>query len=286
MQFKNASDHIPQVVILAALIGLVNSFIKPVLGILSFPINAMTLGLFGVVVNGLLLLLIACVANTWFDIPFTIAGFPDKALSIDAVIAAIVAVDRDGPHHHGHRARRPRLGGELVTPDALRAAARRFGTPVYVTSAAALDDAAAELRDAFPDPWLRAFSVKANDVPAIIARLGARGARRRTSSRRGEWAAATAGRHRATTGSRSRGSARPPPTSGRRCGPRADGDPLRWVAVESPEELDGAGGDRPARRARQRRPAAARRPAPPQPGRRRPRPTPAWPSVAGPRSSA
>ena len=91
VQFKNASDHIPQVVILAALIGLVNSFIKPVLGILSFPVNAMTLGLFGVVVNGLLLLLVAYVANTWFDIPFTIAGFPNSALSIDAIIAAIVA---------------------------------------------------------------------------------------------------------------------------------------------------------------------------------------------------
>lgn len=91
VQFKNASDHIPQVVILAALIGLVNSFIKPVVGILSFPVNAMTLGLFGVVVNGVLLLLIAYAANTWFDIPFTIAGFPDSALSIDAIIAAIVA---------------------------------------------------------------------------------------------------------------------------------------------------------------------------------------------------
>ena len=91
VQFKNASDHIPRVVILAALIGLVNSFIKPVVGILSFPVNAMTLGLFGVVVNGVLLLLIAYAANTWFDIPFTIAGFPDSALSIDAIIAAIVA---------------------------------------------------------------------------------------------------------------------------------------------------------------------------------------------------
>jgi len=91
VQLKNPSDHIPQLVILAALIGLVNSFIKPVLGILSFPVNAMTLGLFGVVVNGVLLLLVAWVANTWFDVPFTIAGFPDKALSIDAIIAAVVA---------------------------------------------------------------------------------------------------------------------------------------------------------------------------------------------------
>lgn len=91
VQFKNASDHIPQVVILALLIGLVNSFIKPIVGLLSFPVNAMTLGLFGVVINGLLLLGIAYVANTWFDVPFTIAGFPNKPLSIDAIVAAIVA---------------------------------------------------------------------------------------------------------------------------------------------------------------------------------------------------
>ena len=29
--------------------------------------------------------------------------------------------------------------------------------------------AAAEVSDAFPDPWLRSYSVKANDVPAVIA---------------------------------------------------------------------------------------------------------------------
>ncbi len=131
---------------------------------------------------------------------------------------------------------------------------------------AALDAAAAELRDAFPDPWLRAYSVKANDVPAIIARLGAAGlgGERRLVRRVGRGHGGPAS---ATTGSRSRASARPPPTSGRPCGPRGTGDPLRWVAVESPEELDAllaiarrAGlGDGGA--------PAARRPAPPQPGR-------------------
>lgn len=91
VKLANPSDHIPQVVILAALIGLANSFVKPIVGLLSFPVNAMTLGLFGIVINGLLLLAIAYVANTWFDVPFTIAGFPDKALSIEAIGTAIVA---------------------------------------------------------------------------------------------------------------------------------------------------------------------------------------------------
>ena len=91
VRFKDASDHIPQVVILAVLIGLVNSFVKPIVGLLSFPVNAMTLGLFGIVINGILLLAIAYIANTWFDVPFTIGGFPDRALSIDAIVGAIVA---------------------------------------------------------------------------------------------------------------------------------------------------------------------------------------------------
>ena len=90
-RFKNAADHVPQVIILALIIGVVNSLIKPVVGLLSFPVNAMTLGLFGVVVNGLLLLLVACVANTWFNVPFTIAGFPDSGLSVNAFVWAIIA---------------------------------------------------------------------------------------------------------------------------------------------------------------------------------------------------
>ena len=36
-------------------------------------------------------------------------------------------------------------------------AAGRFGTPLYATDLAALDAAAGAVRDAFPDPWLRAF---------------------------------------------------------------------------------------------------------------------------------
>ena len=122
-----------------------------------------------------------------------------------------------------------------MTPDALRAAARRFGTPVYVTSAAALDAAAAEFRDAFPDPWLRAYSVKANDVPAIIGRLGAAGLGANVVSS-GEWAAARlAGIDNGRITLEGIGKT----AADLRAAVRAasDGDSLRWVAVESPEEV-------------------------------------------------
>lgn len=126
-------------------------------------------------------------------------------------------------------------GAALPSAASLREAARRFGTPAYVTSVAALEAAAAELEAAFPDPWLRAFSLKANDVPAIVARLGALGLGANVVSG-GEWAAARRagiadGRITlegiGKTAADLRGAVRA----------AADGHPLRWVAVESADEL-------------------------------------------------
>ena len=73
--------------------------------------------------------------------------------------------------------------------DALRAAAARHGTPAFVTDVATLDRAAAAIREAFPDPWLRQYSLKANDVPAVVAAVTMRGFGANVVSR-GEWAVA------------------------------------------------------------------------------------------------
>ena len=117
---------------------------------------------------------------------------------------------------------------------ALRLAARRFGTPAYVTDLATLAAAAAELREAFPDPWLRQYSVKANDVPAVVAAVATHGFGANVVSR-GEWAAATrAGLPNERITLEGIGK-----TAGDlRAAARAahEGRPLRWVALESPEE--------------------------------------------------
>ncbi len=119
---------------------------------------------------------------------------------------------------------------------ALVRAARRFGTPVHVMSVAALADAARELEAAFPDPWLRAFSLKANDVPSVVARLAAAGLDANVVSS-GEWAAArAAGLPNGRITLEGVGKSSPDLRAAvRAC---AAGDPLRWVAVESAEELD------------------------------------------------
>ena len=83
-------------------------------------------------------------------------------------------------------------GGPASLPSiagALRETAARHGTPTYLTDLAELDRAATAVRTAFPDPWLRQYSVKANDVPAIVAEVTSRGFGANVVSR-GEWAIA------------------------------------------------------------------------------------------------
>ena len=117
---------------------------------------------------------------------------------------------------------------------ALRLAARRFGTPVAVTDVHGLVTAAAAIRKAFPDPWLHAFSLKANDVTAIVARVGDLGFDANVVSA-GEWAVATrAGlpNERVTVEGVGKTDA------DLRAAVRAarDGRPPRWLAIESLDE--------------------------------------------------
>jgi len=80
-----------QLIVLAAIFGVVNGVIKPAIRMLAFPINAMTLGLFGLVINAALLLLVAWIGSTIFKVGFEIGGFPSHGLSIDAFVGAFIA---------------------------------------------------------------------------------------------------------------------------------------------------------------------------------------------------
>ncbi len=87
--------------------------------------------------------------------------------------------------------------------------------------------------DAFPDPIVRQYSVKANDVPAIIGAVGARGFGANVVSR-GEWALA---RRAGIPNERITLEGVGKTTLDLRAAAEAAvEDPLRWVALESPEE--------------------------------------------------
>jgi putative membrane protein len=81
-------DSIPGLIVVALIAGVVNGFVKPVVKLFSLPLTMMTLGLFGLVINAVLLLLIAWVASL-LGVTFTVGGFPPD-ISIDAIIAAII----------------------------------------------------------------------------------------------------------------------------------------------------------------------------------------------------
>jgi putative membrane protein len=83
-----ADPQITTVIIVAAILGLVNAYFKPIIKMLSLPLTLLTFGLFGFIVNGLLLLALAWVAHE-LGLKFTVGGFPPK-LGLDALIAAIV----------------------------------------------------------------------------------------------------------------------------------------------------------------------------------------------------
>jgi diaminopimelate decarboxylase len=116
----------------------------------------------------------------------------------------------------------------------LRRAAGRFGTPTYGTDIATLDASATAVSAAFPDPWLRHYSVKANDVAAIVGLVAERGFGANVVSR-GEWQVARrAGlpNERITLEGIGKTDAdlRAAVASAR------DGRPPRWVAIESVDE--------------------------------------------------
>jgi len=118
--------------------------------------------------------------------------------------------------------------------DALRRAGSRFGTPVTVTDQATLEAAAAEVRDAFPDPWLRAFSVKANDVAPIVRRVAALGFDANVVSR-GEWGVA---RRAGLANDRItfEGIGKTDADLRAALASAAEGEPIRWLAIESLDE--------------------------------------------------
>jgi putative membrane protein len=81
-------DDLVSLLILAVIAGLVNGFIKPIIKVFSLPLTMATLGLFGVVINAGLLLLIAWLASL-VGITFTVGGFPPD-FGLSTIVAAVI----------------------------------------------------------------------------------------------------------------------------------------------------------------------------------------------------
>jgi putative membrane protein len=70
----STGGKIATLVVVGAILGLVNATIKPVAKLLSLPLLILTLGLFALVINGLLFWLVAAVSSA-LGAPFHVDGF-------------------------------------------------------------------------------------------------------------------------------------------------------------------------------------------------------------------
>lgn len=77
-----------KVLVVALILALVNTYLKPILKVLSLPITLMTMGLFAFILNAVMLLLVALVSEQ-LHLGFKIGTFPPD-LNADAFIGALL----------------------------------------------------------------------------------------------------------------------------------------------------------------------------------------------------
>jgi len=78
-----------QLLMVAAVFGIVNSLLRPILTVLTCPLIVVTLGLFTLVINALMLLLTGWLSTRW-DLGFTVTGF--WAAFLGGLVVGLVSV--------------------------------------------------------------------------------------------------------------------------------------------------------------------------------------------------
>jgi putative membrane protein len=80
--------------VMAVILGLINAIIRPLLKILTCPLIILTLGLFVLIINGLMLWLASYIAVNVFAVKFYIDGF--WSAFFGAIIISIVSIILNG----------------------------------------------------------------------------------------------------------------------------------------------------------------------------------------------
>jgi putative membrane protein len=78
-----------QLAAVAAIFGFINAFLRPIVKLLSLPLNLIAFGLVGFAINTGLLLLLAFVSGE-LDLGFTLAGWPGGAFDLDVLVTAFL----------------------------------------------------------------------------------------------------------------------------------------------------------------------------------------------------
>lgn len=81
------SGSVLNLIVVAIIFGLVNALVRPIVKLLTLPINLLTLGLFTLVINGLMLLL-----TVWLSDSLTLEGGALENILIAIVAAIIISI--------------------------------------------------------------------------------------------------------------------------------------------------------------------------------------------------
>ncbi|HEX7346517.1 MAG TPA: phage holin family protein [Candidatus Limnocylindrales bacterium] len=76
-------------IVIAAVFGVVNGFVGPIVKTAALPVSFMTMGLVGFLINGGLLLVTAFITGQ-LGFQLTVGDFPPDLLTADTIVAAVV----------------------------------------------------------------------------------------------------------------------------------------------------------------------------------------------------
>ena len=79
-----------QLAAVAFIFGLINAYLRPIVKLLSLPLNLVSFGLVGFLLNAGLLMLLALISGQ-LDLGFTLDGWPAAPLDAQVVVTAVLA---------------------------------------------------------------------------------------------------------------------------------------------------------------------------------------------------
>jgi len=97
--------------VMAAILGLINAIVRPLLVLMTCPLILLTLGVFVLVINGFTLWLSSQIAQSWFNVGYYVDGFGAAFLGglivsvVSVVLSALVREDRKESKDRKHRDR-------------------------------------------------------------------------------------------------------------------------------------------------------------------------------------
>src|SRR3954468_22604716 len=82
-------NNLVKLILIAAVIGVVNAYLRPIVKLLSLPLSLLTFGLVALVINTAMVLVAAAISDN-LKLGFTLGGWPPGAIELDTLIAAFL----------------------------------------------------------------------------------------------------------------------------------------------------------------------------------------------------